>query len=127
MTNKELGNAIRKELKAEGITSKDVSVRVRDSLYDTAVSIKIKNPKIKKSKVEEIAKKYQFVEHDERTYEILAGGNTYIFVDYEYGVVEEASAELLPVAEMVLTNRIGIHSYTLYSLSLWPPNLNLFY
>ena len=38
MTNKELGNAIRKELKAAGITSKDVSVRVRDSLYDTAVN-----------------------------------------------------------------------------------------
>ena len=47
MTNKELGNAIRKELKAEGITSKDVSVRVRDSLYDTGVNIKIKNPKIR--------------------------------------------------------------------------------
>ena len=105
MTNKELGNAIRKELKAAGITSKDVSVRVRDSLYDTAVNIKIKNPKIKKSKVEEIAKKYQSVDHDERTYEILAGGNTYIFVDYEYGVVEEAAAELLPIAEMVLNNK----------------------
>ena len=105
MTNKELGNAIRKELKTAGYKTRDFSVRVRDSLYDTVVSIKIKNPKIKKSKVEEITKKYQFVEHDERTYEILAGGNTYIFVDYEYGVVEEAAAELLQVAEMVLNNK----------------------
>lgn len=124
MTNKELGNAIRKDLKAAGITSKEVSVRVRDSLYDTAVSIKIKNPKIRKSKVEEITKKYQSVEHDERTYEILSGGNTYIFVDYEYGVVEEAAAELIPIAEMVLNNKEKYSGHKIADNGIKSVNIN---
>lgn len=105
MTNKELGNQIRKELKENGIARKDISVRVRDSLYDTAVHIKIKNPMIRKSDIEKVVKKYDQVEHDARSYEILVGGNTYVFIDYEYGVVEEAAAELVPIAEMVLGNK----------------------
>ena len=39
MTNRELSQVIRKDLKEHGITSKDVSVRVRDALYDTSVNI----------------------------------------------------------------------------------------
>lgn len=105
MTNKELGNVIRKELKGAGFTSKDISVKVKDSLYDTVVNIKIKNPKIRKSQIEFITKKYEEMDFDERTGEILAGANTYVFVNYEYGVVEEAAAELLPIAEMVLNNK----------------------
>lgn len=42
MTNRELGNAIRKKIKALGYTSKDVSVRVSDAGYETAVHIYIK-------------------------------------------------------------------------------------
>ena len=105
MTNKELGNQIRKELKENGIARKDISVRVRDSLYDTVVYIKIKNPMIRKSDIKKVVAKYDQVEHDARTYEILAGGNTYVFIDYEYGVVEEAAAELVPIAEMVLNHK----------------------
>lgn len=104
MTNKELGAAIRKELKENGWTSKDISVRVRDSGYDTAVNIKIKNALIRKSEVEALVKKYDEIDRDERTYEILAGCNTFVFVDYEYGVVDEAAVSLLPIAEMVLNN-----------------------
>ena len=39
MTNRELGNAIRKKIKALGYTSRDVSVRVSDAGYETAVHI----------------------------------------------------------------------------------------
>ena len=49
MTNRELSQVIRKDLKEHGITSKDVSVRVRDALYDTSVNITIKNPLIRES------------------------------------------------------------------------------
>ena len=105
MTNKELGNAIRKELKNNGITNKDVSVRVRDSLYDTVVNITIKNPLVSLSKVEAITDKFEEIDRDERTFEILQGGNTYVFVHYESGVIETAAAELIPIAEMVLANK----------------------
>lgn len=54
MTNRELSQVIRKDLKEHGITSKDVSVRVRDALYDTSVNITIKNPLIRETDVESI-------------------------------------------------------------------------
>ena len=54
MTNRELSQAIRKDLKEHGVTSKDVSVRVRDALYDTSVNITIKNPLIRETDVESI-------------------------------------------------------------------------
>lgn len=104
MKNKELSQAIRKELKSAGFTTKDYSIRVRDSLYDTSVRITIKNPLIKISEIETIVKKFEEIDRDERTMEILAGGNTYIHCQYEYGVVETAAAALIPTAEMVLSN-----------------------
>ena len=57
MSNKELSQLIRKELKENGFTSKDVSVRVRASLYDTAVDITVKNPLVRLSEVEKVGKK----------------------------------------------------------------------
>lgn len=104
MTNKELSQAIRKELKSAGFTMKDYSIRVRDSLYDTSVKITVKNPLAKISEIEAIAKKFEEIDQDERTMEILAGGNTYVHCQYEYGVVEAAAAALIPTAEMVLNN-----------------------
>lgn len=104
MSNKELSQTIRKELKAAGFTSKDVSVRVRDSLYDTYVRITVKNPLVKISEVEAIAKKFEEIDRDERTAEILAGCNVFVLCQYEYGIVEDAAAALIPTAEMVLNS-----------------------
>lgn len=59
MTNRELSQVIRKDLKEHGITSKDVSVRVRDALYDTSVNITIKNPLIRETDVESMSKMWQ--------------------------------------------------------------------
>lgn len=105
MTNKELSAAIRKDLKENGIQRKDVSVKVRDALYDTSVYITIKNPLIRKSDVEAVAKKYDEIDRDERTMEILAGGNTFVLVQYEYGIFEEVAAPLLATAEKVLNDK----------------------
>lgn len=105
MTNKELSQAIRKDLKNNGFISKDISVRVRDSLYDTAVRVTIKNPLIKISDIQNIVNTYEEIDRDQRTGEILAGCNTYVFVEYEYGIMEKASSDLIPTAEMVLANK----------------------
>lgn len=105
MTNKEINTAIKKELKEAGYSTKDFSVSVKDSLYDTAIKIKIKTPYVSRANVEKILKHWESYELDQRTGEILQGGNTYIFIQYEYGVVEKAAAELLPIAEMVLNNK----------------------
>lgn len=101
MSNKELSQLIRKELKENGFTSKDVSVRVRPSLYDTAVDITVKNPLVRLSEVEKIVKKFSEVEYDERTMEILAGCNVYVRCQYEYGIFNDVSAPLVPAARSV--------------------------
>lgn len=71
MTNRELSQVIRKDLKEHGITSKDVSVRVRDALYDTSVNITIKNPLVRETDVESITRKYSKVDYDQRSMENL--------------------------------------------------------
>lgn len=105
MSNKELSQLIRKALKESGFTSKDLSVRVRAALYDTSVNITIKNPLVRISEVEEIVKRFSEVDYDEHSGEILAGCNVYVHCQYEYGIFKDAAADLLPVAEMVLSNK----------------------
>lgn len=105
ISNKELSQLIRKTLKESGVASKDVSVRVRSALYDTSVSITVKNPIVRLSEVEKITKKFSEVEYDEHSQEILAGCNVYVHCQYEYGIFKEAAQALLPIAEMVLSNK----------------------
>lgn len=108
MTNRELGNAIREELKRGGFTNKDISVRVRDFLNNTTfgirVSIRIKNPLVKISEVESITKKFEKIDYDMHTMEVLSGGNTYVDCQYEHGIMERAASALIPTAEMVLNS-----------------------
>ncbi len=104
MSNKELSQTIRKELKENGFTSKDVSVRVRSALYDTAVDVTVKNPLVRLSEVEKVTKKFSEVEHDAHTMEILAGCNVYVHCQYECGIFNDVIAPLLPIAEKVLNN-----------------------
>lgn len=95
MTNRELSQVIRKDLKEYGITSKDVSVRVRDALYDTSVNITIKNPLIRETDVESITRKYSKVDYDQRSMEILAGCNVYVHCEYAYGLLPCSAATML--------------------------------
>lgn len=104
MSNKELSQLIRRNLKENGFTSKDVSVRVRSALYDTAVKVTIKNPLVRQSEVEEVAKKFSKVAYDERTMEILAGGNVYVHCQYEYGIFDDVASVFVPIAEEVFNN-----------------------
>lgn len=104
MSNKELSQLIRKELKENGFTSKDVSVRVRSALYDTSVQLTVKNPLVRLSEVETVTKKFSKVERCERTGEILAGCNVYVHCQYESGIFNDVAAPLLPIAERVLNN-----------------------
>lgn len=104
MTNKEMNQAIKKELKEAGYKTRDFRVSVRDSTYDTAIKIYIKNAYISKNKIEKLLHHWEEIDRDERTYEILAGCNTYLYVGYESGVVEEAAAGLVEISEKVLAD-----------------------
>lgn len=43
--------------------------------------------------VEALLKHHESYDLDNRTYEILEGSNTYLFVEYEYGIFETVSQE----------------------------------
>lgn len=104
MSNKELSQLVRKTLKEAGFTSKDVSVRVKDSGYSTSVRVTVKNPFVKISEVKKVVNRFEEIDRDERTMEILQGCNVFVHVQYECGIIEEAAKELMPTSEMVLSN-----------------------
>lgn len=83
MTDSERIATIRKALKEHGYNNRKVSVR-----YDGyAIWLTIKNLAIDIKEVEQFAQGYESYERDEFTGEILSGGNTFVFVDYAYGLI----------------------------------------
>jgi hypothetical protein len=100
VTDTERAAAIRKELKGLGITSKQVGVRctrggsIRCTIKDLAVS---------EALVKKIASKYEVAHWDDYAGEYLEGGNTFVFVDYDYGSLHEAAAGYRAKAEEILS------------------------
>lgn len=82
MTNSERLAAIRQALKEHGYSNRKVGVR-----YDGyAVWLTIKDLAIDIKEIEQLAKGYESYERDDFTGEILSGGNTFVFVNYAYGL-----------------------------------------
>lgn len=80
MTSKEKAKAIRTALKEAGITSKQVSVKHRYCGYSSSYHITIKDCNVSELQIKDICKRFESVDYDERTGEILEGGNDYILV-----------------------------------------------
>src|SRR5699024_5583205 len=78
-TIKERAKDLRKELKNElGYTSKQVRVKMAAGI---AIEVTIKDYTVNCEEVEKIAKKYDSVDWDEHTGEILEGGNIFVEVN----------------------------------------------
>src|SRR5699024_5781048 len=70
---------LRKELKNElGYTAKQVSVKMAAGI---AIEVTIKDYTVNCEEVEKIAKKYDSVDWDEHTGEILEGGNIFVEIN----------------------------------------------
>lgn len=104
MTNKELGQAIRKALKEHGWNARAISVRVGDAGYSTSVSVKIKDLTINKREVEKIVNAHESIRYDERCGEILEGGNTYVFVEYDWEAMHNAAKAYMEQAQEIIDN-----------------------
>lgn len=104
MTHKELGLEIRNILKLAGIKRTDVSVKVSDAGYSTAIHIKIKNPEISRRTVEDLVKGYNQVERDEFNGEILEGANQYLLVEYAYGLFDNVLDEYMETAKKAINS-----------------------
>lgn len=74
----DIAKDIRKTIKTEkGYTNRDVKVNCSNN----SINLKIINYKVDGSYLEDIANRFDDVDYDEVTGEILAGGNVFIFVE----------------------------------------------
>jgi hypothetical protein len=80
----ELKKSMFDEFQKHGITKKQIKISARFSMYDECATVTIKDLTIPKRKVQEIAQPFESYERDQRTGEILQGGNTFISVKYDY-------------------------------------------
>ncbi len=82
---------IRQRLKKEfGYTSRQVSVKTR---HYSSIDITIKDAGVNYKAVKEIAESHEKIDRCEQTYEILSGGNTFVFVDYDYDLVKQEAKQ----------------------------------
>lgn len=105
MTNKELNQTIKNELKDAGYNTRDFSVSVKDCGYSTSIRVKIKNPEINRKNVENLLRSHEEYERDRASYEILEGGNTYLFIDYADGVFDTVAQEWAATARGAMDSK----------------------
>ena len=89
MAANELKKALFEEFQKNGITKKQIKISARFSMYDECATITIHDLTLPKNKVEEIATAFESYERDQRSGEILQGGNTFIRVEYDYDKWQE--------------------------------------
>lgn len=99
---KTLAQTVKGELKDAGIDTKAISVKQSRGGYSDAVNITINDPNVDIDKVRKIAEKHEDYERDERTGEILSGGNTYVFVEYDDSAFNEVSKPYIKQGEQLL-------------------------
>lgn len=77
-TSNEIAKDIRTELKEMGLNSRKISVRKNGC---NVVTVDIKDESIEREKIKQLANRHTAVEYCEKTGEVLAGGNIYVFVE----------------------------------------------
>lgn len=94
---------IRNILKKEGFKRADVSVRNLRSMTDTIIRVEIRNPYINRQQVDDLLKHFNEVDRDIRTGEILSGGNTFVDVEWQYGIFNEVRQDYVDTAEKAMS------------------------
>lgn len=110
MTRSEKTKQIRKELKEHGITSRQVSVRGRNSTYSDAIDVRIKDMTVDYDLVKEVAEKVKYVRKDQFG-EPLMGANTFVFVDYDHDTLRKARELYYDKARRIEEEHKGLGAY----------------
>lgn len=101
-------------LKENGIETSNVRVSVGGNL-STSIDVKLLDPKLDSDKIKSIiSEKYESIDTDQASGEILSGGNTFIFVEYEYELFSQVAEELRSTVEPFLDRCTG--SWSLQAL-----------
>jgi len=105
----DLGTLIKDALKKAGYkVPSQISVRKRSA---SAYDVEIKSLDIDKDEIEKIVSKYENIRYDERTGEILSGGNTYVFVNYDYGMMNKERERLRKLEEETIQKCLNNDGY----------------
>lgn len=81
---------VKEFLKSKGIETKNIRVSSGSS-----IEVKLLDPKLDYDQIENYLKdEFESYQRDEATGEILSGGNTFVFIDYDYDLVKEIQEEL---------------------------------
>lgn len=99
-------SSIKKYLKNNGINTSMISITHKYNGCSESFYVTIKDININKKNVETLTNKLEYYERDEVTAEILEGGNTYIFVNYDYDVINEANKKYNDLIVNKLTNEL---------------------
>lgn len=83
-------NEVADFLKTKGYNRTKVSVKHSYYGYDDGYKVTVKDVSIPLEKIKELVLKFRSVDYDERSGEILSGGNTYVDVEYDKNVVKDA-------------------------------------
>ena len=78
-----LTSEIKKALKQAGFDTKKISVMHKWAGYSEVYRVSVKDKTINLDEVRDVTKRFEEYEVDERTGEILAGGNTFVSVQYD--------------------------------------------
>lgn len=116
MTTKEHAAAIRADYKRHGWSSRDISVQSDSFSLGSSITVRIKNPNVSISVAKALAERHEVVRRDERTGDILGGGNRYVSVSYSHEAaqaIQEKYADVLNAAAQALQadpNDNSLHS-----------------
>ena len=102
MTTTEHAAEIRKQYKAKGWSSRDISVRADHFSMGSSIDVTVKRPDIPLAEVKAIAEQAESISRCEITGDILCGGNRYVHVGYSSTAHEARVAPFLPAIEAAL-------------------------
>lgn len=87
-SDRERSQAVRKELKGLGLKRHQYSIKSRNC---SATTVIIKDLSIDKDTIEKALLKFESISYDNYTGEILQGANIYIFVEYDWKILADAT------------------------------------
>jgi hypothetical protein len=90
-------------LKEKGIDTKNIRVSSGSS-----IEVKLLDPKLDYDLIESLLKEeFESIHRDDATGEILSGGNTFVFLEYDYDLIKEIQEELRPTIRPFLEKCSG--------------------
>lgn len=97
---------IKNELKELGYNVKDFKISVKHrGCADIYINVTVKNIMLNLNEIDSILKeKYESIDYDELTCEILQGGNIFVLVEYDEEVMYQAIKQRKADAQKILDN-----------------------